>query len=141
MKKIVWNEYVFCLCTVQNNHVRLCCTVRTEPERNWVYNCNKLWLSNTYIFPPDSVNLWFFKPRFLQSYRIHSLKYLRSTELGCKNIEIRKSKFVAIKWVWNKVMKKHIVIIFQIQNFQVQFLNKLGCKYKGIRKSDFVAKT
>ena len=33
-------------------------------QRNWIF-FNKLWFSNTYIFSPDGVNLWYFKLRFL----------------------------------------------------------------------------
>ena len=38
---------------------------------------------------PDGVNLWYFKHRFFLSNRVHSLKYLRFTTLGSKDIGIR----------------------------------------------------
>ena len=55
-------------------------------------------LAQTQIFKPleaDVVNLWYFKFRIFWSNRIHSLKYLRSTTFGSKDIVIRKSEFVA----------------------------------------------
>ena len=42
---------------------------------------------------PDSVNLWNFKLRFFD--QTESLKYLKSTTLGCKDKGIIKSEFVA----------------------------------------------
>ena len=44
---------------------------------------------------PDNINLSFFILKIIWSDRIHSLKYQRSTTLGCIDKEIRKSEFVA----------------------------------------------
>ena len=59
-------------------------------RRNWVFQ-------QTYIFNPDILSIWWCKPFIFQtiilSNRIHSLKYLRSTTLCCKDIRIRKSEF------------------------------------------------
>ena len=57
--------------------------------------CHKIKFSN-----PFFLATWWLKPFILQtkiiwSYTIYSLKYLRSTPWDCKDIEIRKSKFVA----------------------------------------------
>ena len=57
--------------------------------------CHKLWFYNPYIFATG----WR-KPFIFQTYMIwanisHSLKYLSSMSLGCKDIGIIKSKFVA----------------------------------------------
>ena len=56
---------------------------------NWVFVTNSDFLIPIF-FHPDGVNLWYFKLRFLSNI-IHSLKYLRSTALDYKDIEIRKS--------------------------------------------------
>ena len=57
--------------------------------------CRKLKVSNLYIF----AILWSKPLRFqtliIRSNRIHSLKYLRFMPLGCKDIGIEKSEFVA----------------------------------------------
>ena len=52
---------------------------------------------------------------FLRIYRIYSLKYQRSTTMGCKYIGIRKSEFVVkTQFLWLKVIQKvsalHILI-------------------------------
>ena len=57
--------------------------------------CHKLWFSYPYIFETKCC-----KPLILQTYiiwsnRTHSLKYQRSTTLESKDIEFRKSEFVA----------------------------------------------
>ena len=52
--------------------------------------CHKFTFCKTYIFS----TLWC-KPLIFQTYIIYSLKYERSTSLGCKDIEIRKSEFAA----------------------------------------------
>ena len=74
--------YYFCIFSTQNFVV-----VLTKKSSL----CNKLWFSNTYIF-----FTWWCKPLIFQTWifssnRIHSLKYLRSTALDYKDIEIRKS--------------------------------------------------
>ncbi len=47
--------------------------------------------------PIDKINAYREEPTvvYVWSIRIHSLKYLRSAALGCKDIGIRKSEFVA----------------------------------------------
>ena len=53
--------------------------------------CHKLKFSNPYIFTTGRR-----RPLIFQTYsnRIHSLKYLRSTTMGCTDIRIRKFEFV-----------------------------------------------
>ena len=61
-------------------------------QRNWVFAKN----SNLLIpisLQPDAANLLYFK--LILPISIISLKYLRFTTLGYKDIEIRKSEFVA----------------------------------------------
>ena len=53
--------------------------------------CNKLWFSNTYIFSTGWCKPLIFQTYIFSSNRIHCFKYLRSTALGYKDIEIRKS--------------------------------------------------
>ena len=43
---------------------------------------------------PNGVKPLIFQAEMILSNRIHNLVYLRSTTLGCKDIEIRKSEFV-----------------------------------------------
>ena len=50
---------------------------------------------NPIVLQPDNINLSFFILKIIWSDRIHSLKYQRSTTLGCIDKEIRKSEFVA----------------------------------------------
>ena len=56
--------------------------------------CHKLELSNPYIFATGWRKPLIFQTYMFWANRNHSLKYLRSTTLDCKNIGIRKSKFV-----------------------------------------------
>ena len=44
---------------------------------------------------PDGIKFWYFKAEIILSNRVHSLKYPRSTRVGCKDIGKRKSEFVA----------------------------------------------
>ena len=60
-----------------------------------------------FLLYPDPVNLLNFKLKTIRSNRIHSLKYLRFTTLGCKDIGIRKSEFVA-KTQFLFVIMQHI---------------------------------
>ena len=74
----------------------------------------KLWKRRLFLFLPKDLNLcykfnfcnpyifatWLYKPLIFQTHiiwsnSIHSLKFQRSTTLGCSDIEIRKSEFVA----------------------------------------------
>ena len=57
--------------------------------------CHKNWFSYPYIFLTWWRKALIFQTKVILSNRIHSLKYLGSTTLGCKGIEIWKSKFVA----------------------------------------------
>ena len=79
--------------------------------------CNKLKLSNPYIFAT-----WWYKPLIFQtkivwSNRIHRLKYLRSTIFGCcKDKGIRKFEFVAkTQFLWTKLffhtMRKRLIYL------------------------------
>ena len=61
---------------------------------------------------PNGVDLWYFK---LRSNRIHNLKYLRFTTLGCEDIVIRKSEFVAM-WL-NSFSLTHNY--FQLTNISI----------------------
>ena len=58
-------------------------------QRKWVFATN----SNVQVpisSQPDSVILWYFKLRFFDNYQFEI-----SPTLGCKDIKIRKSEFVA----------------------------------------------
>ena len=58
-----------------------------------------------YAYSPfnlDGVNLQYFKLRLFDLYRMHSCKYWRSTTLCCKDIRIRKCKFLSWKYtLWS----------------------------------------
>ena len=56
---------------------------------------HNLEFSNPYIFSTGWRKPLIFQTYMIWSNRNRSLKYLRSMSLGCKDIEIRKSKFVA----------------------------------------------
>ena len=58
-------------------------------QRNWVFVTNSDFLLPIF-FPPNGVNLGYLTLIFFPD-RIYSLKYLRSTALDYKDIEIRKS--------------------------------------------------
>ena len=61
--------------------------MKIKQKKNWVFSKKSYFLNSTSSQPIGvSVNLWYFK---LRHSRIHCLKYLRSTALGCKNIGIR----------------------------------------------------
>ena len=62
-------------------------------KRNGVFATNSNFLI-TIALPPDGMKLWYFKLILLE-LQIHSLKYIRFRTLGCKDIGIRKSEFVA----------------------------------------------
>ena len=57
--------------------------------------CHKLKYSNLYILKNWCDKPLIFQIQVIWSNRIHSLKYLRSTTFGFKDIVIRKSEFVA----------------------------------------------
>ena len=57
--------------------------------------CHKLRFSKPSIFGTGCPKLLIFQTQIISSDRNHSLKNLRSTPLGCKDIVIRKSEFVA----------------------------------------------
>ena len=70
------------------------CPILPTKKMLWVKElslCPKLKFSNPYIFTTGRR-----RPLIFQTYinRILSLKYLRSTTLGCKDIRIRKFEFV-----------------------------------------------
>ena len=56
--------------------------------------CYKLKFSNPYIFTTGWRRSLIFQTYIIWSNRIHSLKYLRFTTVGCKDIRIRKYEFV-----------------------------------------------
>ena len=57
--------------------------------------CHKHWFSYLYIFLTWWRKALIFQTKVIWPSRIHNLKYLRPTTLGCKDIEIWKSEFVA----------------------------------------------
>ena len=57
--------------------------------------CNNLKYLNPYIFATGWFEALMFQNKIIQCKRINSLKKLRSTTLGTKDIGIRKSGFVA----------------------------------------------
>ena len=57
--------------------------------------CHKLWIYNPYFFGTQYRKSLIFQTYIIWSNRIHSLKYLRSTTFGSKDVVIRKSEFVA----------------------------------------------
>ena len=57
--------------------------------------CHKLKFSNPYIYGTWCCRLLIFQTKIIWCNRIHSLKFLRSTTLGCRDIGIRKSEFVS----------------------------------------------
>ena len=57
--------------------------------------CHKLKFSNPYIYGTWCCRLLIFQTKIIWCNRIHSLKYIRYTTLGCRNIGIRKSEFVS----------------------------------------------
>ena len=63
--------------------------------------CHKLWFYNSYIFGIQCYKSLIFQTYIIWSNRIHSLKYLRSTTLGYKDIGFRKAEFVAkTQFLW-----------------------------------------
>jgi len=58
-------------------------------------HCHKLKFSNPYIYGTWCCRLLIFQTKIIWCNRIHSLKYLRSTTLCCRDIGIRKSEFVS----------------------------------------------
>ena len=69
--------------------------------------CRKLNYLNPNIFRTRCCKLLIFQTQTIWSNRIHSLKYLKFTTFGSKDIVIRKSEFVAkTQFLWNpKVLK------------------------------------
>ena len=66
---------------------------------------HKLKFSNLFIFVTWWREPYIFQTEIIRSDRIHSLKYLRSMSMGCKDIRIRKSEIVAktqFLWVCGK---------------------------------------
>ena len=57
--------------------------------------CHKLKFSNPYIYGTWYYRLLIFQTKIMWCNRINSLKYLRSTTLGCRDIGFRKSEFVS----------------------------------------------
>jgi len=57
--------------------------------------CHKLKFSNPYIYWTWCCRLLIFQTKIIWCNRTHSLKYLTSTTMGCRDIGIRKSEFVS----------------------------------------------
>ena len=100
----------------------------TFKQKNWVFATN----SNLIIpisLQPYGANLWYFKLRLL-SISINSLKYLRSTTMGYKDIEIRKSEFVAktqlLLWRYFYLVLYHIFFRSDIKPISCFWSYKLG---------------
>ena len=74
--------------------------------------CHKLHYSNPNIFRIGYCKPFIFQTQTIWSNRFNSLKYLKFTTFGSKDIVIRKSEFVAkTQFLWNpKVLK---IINFQ----------------------------
>ena len=64
-------------------------------KRNELSLCHKLKFSNSFIFAISLYKPVIVWTLIIWAYGIHSLKYLSITTLGCKDIVIRKSEFVA----------------------------------------------
>ena len=58
--------------------------------------CPKLWIYNPFIFGSQCCRLLIFQTKIIWCIKIHSLKYLKSTTFGCRDIGIRKSEFVSM---------------------------------------------
>jgi len=56
--------------------------------------CHKLKFSNPYVYGTWWCRLLIFQTKIIWCNIIQSLKYLRSSTLGCRDIGIRKSEFV-----------------------------------------------
>ena len=63
-------------------------------QRNWVFTTNSNFLIPISL-QSDGVDLWYFKIEIFWSNIMISLKYQRSTTLGCQDTGYRKSEFVA----------------------------------------------
>ena len=87
--------------------------------------CHKLKFSNPYIFAILKCISLIFQTQIISSNIIHSLKYLRSTTISCKDIGIRKSEFVA---------KTQFLSAFSIH---LVFLVRENTKYCTINQSLF----
>ena len=81
--------------------------------------CHKLHYSNPNIFRTRCCKPLLFQTQTIWSHRFNSLKYLKFTTFGSKDIVIRKSEFVAkTQFLWNpKVLKninfQSILVFFQ----------------------------
>ena len=82
--------------------------------------CHKLWFYNRHTF-----STWWCKPLIFQtiiiwSKMIHSLKYLRSPTIKCKDIGIRKSELVTkTKFLWEKYDFNQLSNIAWEDNFRL----------------------
>ena len=72
----------------------------------WNWWISKPWIKNNFLITisaqPDGENLWLFVLNDL--IQQHSLKYLRFTTLGCKDIGIKKSEF----WINTQFLRKFL---------------------------------
>jgi len=128
-------------------------------QRNWVFG------TKSNIFGTRCCKPLIFQTQIIWSNRIHSLKYLRSTTFGSKDIINRKSEFVAKtqflcdlvaplwekqrNWVFatNSDFLTPISLIFQTMNsvwsnccsLKYHRFTPSNCKDIGIRTFEFVA--
>ena len=69
--------------------------------------CHKLKYSDSNIFATLLWKPFIFQTLVILFISINSLKYLRSTALGCKDIEFRKSEFVAKTQLLSELVQRH----------------------------------
>ena len=90
---------------------------------------------NPHICATEWINPLIFQTENILTNRIHSLKYLRFTRLGCKDIRIRKSEFMAknqflsecyvLRWKLlcvDKIQKKIFLFILESIYLRLQSL-------------------
>jgi len=84
--------------------------------------CHKLKYSNPFIYWTWCCRLLIFQTKIIWCNKIHSLKYLRSTTLGCRDIGIIKLEFVSKTQL---LYRLHIC-----DSDWLNFIHFLGYKYK-----------
>ena len=77
--------------------------------------CQKIKLSNPYIFTTGWCRPLIFQTYIIWSNGIFSLKYLRSTTLGCKDIRIRKFEFVTkTQFLWGLTFRVVYISVLKV---------------------------
>ena len=67
------------------------------------------------LYNPSIFATWLCKPLIFYDFRIHSLKYLKSTTLGCKAIGIKNQSLwqrlnsFCLAWKWRHSGRKHLL--------------------------------